>query len=178
MEVAVVFESLFGNTRKVAEAVAEGIRSATPEAHVRVVPVAEAAPEEVRGADLLVVGGPTHILRTTTTRTRQQGVMSVRRARATAPPVALEPGAEGPGVREWLGELPEARPRQRAAAFDTRLAGPLSGGAARSIGRELRRHGYRVVDSPSGFVVRGGQGPLRAGELDRARTWGASLPTR
>lgn len=178
MDVAVVYESLFGNTRRVAEAVAEGIRGAAPAARVRVVPVADASTDAVRHADLLVVGGPTHILRTTTARTRQQGVASVARSRSTTAPVTLEPGAQGPGVREWLDALGEAEPRQRAAAFDTRLPAPLAGGAARAIGRQLRRHGFRVVDQPSGFVVKGGQGPLRDGELDRARDWGAALAAR
>jgi hypothetical protein len=49
------------------------------------------------------------------------------------------------------------------------------GAAARPIARELRRHGYDVVARPQGFVVDGAHGPLRPGERDRAKAWGAGL---
>jgi hypothetical protein len=48
-----------------------------------------------------------------------------------------------------------------AAAFDTRLAFPLAGEAARPIARGLRRRGYDIIAKPVGFVVDGAQGPLR-----------------
>jgi flavorubredoxin len=61
MHVVVLFESLFGNTREVAEAIADGARTADPTAEVACVRVAEADLEAVGGADLLVVGGrPTY----------------------------------------------------------------------------------------------------------------------
>ena len=61
MHVVVLFESLFGNTREVAEAIAHGRGAADPTAEVACLRVAEADREEVRTADLLVVGAPTHI---------------------------------------------------------------------------------------------------------------------
>ena len=53
--------SLFGNTHEVAEAIADGARTADPTAEVDCVRVAEADLEVVGAADLLVVGGPTHM---------------------------------------------------------------------------------------------------------------------
>lgn len=41
--------------------------------------------------------------------------------------------------------------------------------------RQLKRHGFGVAGKPEGFIVTGSQGPLRQGELDRARAWGATL---
>ena len=61
MHVVVLFESLFGNTHEVAEAIADGARTADPTAEVDCVRVAEADLEVVGAADLLVVGGPTHM---------------------------------------------------------------------------------------------------------------------
>ena len=74
MFVGIVYESLFGNTRDIAEAIAAGIREAGPEADVVCCPVGEAGPELAR-ADLLVVGAPTHFLGLPSARSR---VMQLR----------------------------------------------------------------------------------------------------
>jgi flavodoxin len=58
MRALVVYESMYGNTRVVANRIADGLR-ATHE--VTVVPVGEATPELLAGADLVVAGGPTHM---------------------------------------------------------------------------------------------------------------------
>jgi flavodoxin len=58
MRALVVYESMFGNTRLVASNIADGLRA---DYEVTVVPVAEATPELVAAADLLVAGAPTHM---------------------------------------------------------------------------------------------------------------------
>jgi hypothetical protein len=88
----------------------------------------------------------------------------------------VEPDArDDPGLREWLRDLPR-RDGARAAAFDTRLdrSPMLTGMAARGITKRLRRRGYEVIGSES-FLVEDSEGPLEAGELDRARAWGEQL---
>ena len=64
MGVVVVYESLFGNIRDVAEAVAAGIVAASPGARVDCRSV-DALPS-LADVDLVVVGGPTHALGLTT----------------------------------------------------------------------------------------------------------------
>lgn len=179
MQVDVVFESVFGNTRMVAEAVAAGIEDGDPGAVVVLVPVSGASTEDVRAADLLVVGGPTHIRGMTSATSRRMGVKGEQKAGEKAgTAVSLEPGAEGPGLRDWLPTLTAPDPGSRAAAFDTRAAGRMAGGAARGIARRLRQLGYELVAPAEGFVIEGTQGPLRAGELERAREWAAGLVRR
>jgi HSP20 family protein len=78
-------------------------------------------------------------------------------------------------VREWFDQLPKAKEGAHAAAFDTRLGSLLAGGAAHGIARRLRKHGYHLVSDPEGFVVEEAHGPLRAGEIERAKEWGAQL---
>jgi len=177
MNVAIVYETLFGNTRTIAEAVAEGATEGVPAVLVTVVPVADATPDTVQGADLLVVGGPTHMRRMPTAQSRQKTLEAAAKApRASAASLQSTPGTAGPGLKEWLDQLPDALPGRRAAAFDTRYAFPLAGGAANRIGRVLRRRGYRIEpQGGQGFVVKGYQGPLAAGERERARAWGATL---
>ncbi len=171
MRVAVVYESVFGNTREVAEAIADGIREAAPQASVDCRATAGAAPD-LGTADLLVVGGPTHFLGLPSPRSRR--LQHQQQDQSGWHHTEDEP-AEPPGVREWLESLPAVRGRHAAAAFDTRLGKLMAGSAARQITRMLRHHGYHVVDRPQGFVVEDYAGPLAEGELDRARAWGVTL---
>jgi hypothetical protein len=174
MDAVVVYESMFGNTHEVAEAIAAGIRESNPSARVTVARAGTAKLSDVEEACLLVVGGPTHILRMSSPPTRQQGLESTRKAPDQSHR-DTEPDAAGPGVREWLKTLPPAPFGSRAAAFDTRLGSRMAGGAARSVARQLHKHGYQLAAKAEGFIVTGSEGPLREGELDRARIWGASL---
>ena len=175
MKAAIVYESMFGNTQSIAEAIRDGLAgSGTME--VAVMPLAEATPGTLGDVDLLVVGAPTHIGRMTTRKTREMGLDAAGRPpKAGTAPFEVAPSVSGPGVREWLNGLPKGRRLTRAAAFDTRLSYPLAGGAARSIARGLRRHGYQVDKRPQGFIVKAAQGPLRDGESERAKAWGAAL---
>lgn len=176
MRAVIVYESLFGNTHRIAEAIGNGVRKAQPGADVSCVRAAEAKPEVTTGADLLVVGGPTHNRRMSSRRTRQTGLEGHQKtAVGTENAHPVETGAEDPGVRDWFSGLPKAAKGGRAAAFDTRLAYPLAGGAARGIAHKLRRHGYTLTAKPEGFIVEGGEGPLRSGETERAEAWGAAL---
>jgi hypothetical protein len=87
----------------------------------------------------------------------------------------LEPGAAGPGIRDWFMALPKATAGSLGAAFDTRTESLTADPAADGIAGRLRRHGYELVAEPGGFVIEAAQGPLRRGERDRARAWGERL---
>jgi hypothetical protein len=77
-----------------------------------------------------------------------------------------------PLLRAWLEALPPGR--GWAATFETRIWWSLRG-ATGSIESKLRRAGYRQLAKAERFIVQGGYGPLREGELERARRWGAKL---
>ncbi len=165
MNAVVVYESVYGNTRAVAEAVSDGLGGAD------VLPSHEAA-DRAAGADLLVVGGPTHMHGLTTTRSRQMAADAVHEDGGAH----VEPGAtEEPGLRAWLRDLPSSE-GAHATAFDTRLdKSPwLTGVASRGIAKRLRARGYDVLSTES-FLVEDSEGPLEDGELDRARGWGREL---
>jgi hypothetical protein len=175
MKVTIVYESMFGNTHEVAQAIGDGVREAHPDAEIQCVPVAEAS-AEVGSTDLLVVGGPTHIRGMASGFSRKLGISGEEKAEAKGEPThELEPDAEGPGLREWFDDLQRIGGGRKAAAFDTRLESRMAGGAAHGIARRLRRHGYDLVSDPEGFVVDDSYGPLRAGEIERAKQWGAQL---
>jgi hypothetical protein len=183
MDVAVVYESMFGMTHDVADAVAAGVAEARPDARVVCLRVGEAPPERLADAELLIVGGPTHMRGMSSSMTRKMaGSMEAKADRGEGHHQGhgLEPDLEGPGLRDWFHHLPRVDKGTRsAAAFDTRGDyGPMVGGAARGIARRLQHRGYAVVAEPEGFVIEGDDGRLRPGELERARDWAAELTRR
>jgi hypothetical protein len=175
IRVVIVYESLFGNTRLVAEAIAEGVREAAEEARVSCVRATEANHDVALGADLLVVGGPTHVCGMSSGVSRKLGLKAEPEAAGKEAGHPVQPDTAGPGVRDWFIALPKAAGGSLGAGFDTRADSRVSGGAAHGIARRLRRHGYGLVAEPEGFIIEGTGGPLRDGELDRARAWGSRL---
>ena len=57
MKALIVYDSVYGNTEKIARAIAEAI---TPSGEVKVLGAGEANPSELESTDLLIVGSPTH----------------------------------------------------------------------------------------------------------------------
>ena len=135
VKVTVVYESMFGNTRKVAEAISDGVREAYPDAHVECVAVGRASAELINSTNLLIVGGPTHLRRMTTDFSRKRQISREKKAEAKGePPRELEPEAKGPGLREWFHLLWPAKGWSHAAAFDTRVGSVLVPLAAHAMG--------------------------------------------
>ena len=168
MQAVVVYESMYGNTHLIADAIGVGIKTAFD---VSVIPVSQASPAVLAGADLVVVGGPTHVHGMSRASTRKAAVQA---ADKPASPLTVEPDALGPGLREWFGSL--GRYPVKAAAFDTRMHGPaaLTGRASKGVDHLLRAHGFNVVAEPESFMVTK-QDRLELQETERAREWGASL---
>jgi len=172
MQAIVVYESMFGNTHAIADAIGKGLgQGLEPVDNVVVVPVVEAGRERLGNADLLVVGGPTHFHGMSRTRTRKWAVSTAQKPKND---LALDRDAQGPGVRDWLTSLGHGH--TKAAAFDTRFKGPavLRGRASKAISRKLRRHGFEVVAKPESFFVTL-QNHLEPDEEGRAREWGKRL---
>jgi len=96
MRVAVVYESLYGNTHEIAASVAAGVTEAQPDAQVDVLRVGEADPARAAEADLLIVGGPTHMRGMTTGLSRKLGV-SAEDKKEPSERHDLEPTPKAPG---------------------------------------------------------------------------------
>jgi hypothetical protein len=160
MKAVVVFESHWGNTAAVARAIAEGIG---PEAQA--LTTDEASPAVLADADLLIAGAPVIAFRLPS-----EGMLeSIRR---DAPRDQVPPDVSHPSMRAWLEALP--RGHGRSAAFETRMRWS-PGGATGAITHGLEGAGYSSLAKAQRFVVTSRYGPLRDGELDRARAWGAEL---
>lgn len=116
---------------------------------VRVLRAGAVQPSEVESVDLLIIGSPT------------QG------GRAT------------PAIQEFLGRISEAAIKGiDIATFDTRIAQKwvgIFGYAAGRIASNLKEKGGTLVAPPEGFFVKGKEGPVKEGELERAAGWAKEL---
>jgi hypothetical protein len=170
----VVYESMYGNTHLVADAIGAGLRErGGGGADVAVVPLDRADAATLAGADLLVVGGPTHAHGMSRESTRKAAVDAAGKPTSD---LSVDHDAEGPGLRDWFEALGELT--ANAAAFDTRIDAPvvLTGRASKGIARQLREHGCAVIADPESFLVTKAS-HLEDHEEQRAREWGARLAT-
>jgi hypothetical protein len=134
--------------------------------------VSQAGLAVLADADLVVVGGPTHMHGMSRAVTRK---WAVEAAGKPVSPLTVEPGALGPGLRNWFDSL-GCYPVKAAAAFDTRLHGSavMTGRASKRVTHLLRAHGFDQVAEPESFLVTK-QDRLEPQETIRAREWGAKL---
>jgi hypothetical protein len=166
MSVVIVYESMFGDTRKIAEAIARGIGH---HSGVTLLNVNDAG-HDFPVADLVVVGGPTHIHGLSSPTSRAE---AVRWADDPAKKLVLDKGAPGIGIREWLDGL-TGKPGE-FAAFDTRadIAELLSGSAAKHIQKALKKAGGHPLLEAQSFLVH--DNVLNPAELERAEAFGEQL---
>ncbi|WP_137843231.1 flavodoxin domain-containing protein [Microbacterium sp. 2FI] len=168
MNALVVYESMFGNTRTIAEAIADGLRSAGVDVTVS---LAYDAPADLSDYALVVVGAPTHAHGLPRTTSRNEAVAW---AADPAKNLLLEPMAQATGVREWLARMMLVGD-PHFAVFSTRADIPwiFSGDACKAIAKGLRKR-LAQVDSHSDFLV-GLDNRLVEGEETRAREWANGL---
>ena len=169
MRALVVYESMFGNTRHIAEAIAEGLRRSMPTETILSRDATAAGLEDVA---VIVVGAPTHAWGLSRPRTRDAAATDALKH----PDHLLDSEPQKDGVREWLHEL-RGPVSCFAAAFDTRMDKPrmLTGSASRNIQRALRHSGFAPLAQPHSFIVTGMAGPLAPGEIERAEQWGEAM---
>ncbi len=166
MRALVAYESMFGNTERVARAVAAGLRLEGMDATVR--NVCDSPKADLSEVDLVVVGAPTHGFSLSRPVTRQDAVRQGGRE-----------SAEHRGMREWLRTLEHTDRPILAAAFDTRVTKVryLPASASRRAARALTEYGHRMVSPPMGFIVQDVSGPLESREVDRAIAWSRKVAT-
>jgi len=161
----VVYESVFGDARQIALAIAEGLATRLP---VDIASAGEAprqVPPEVR---MLVVGGPNHAFGMPRPASREG---AVTQHDADIPDTSF-------GLHEWLDQVQVPRVLN-AAAFDTRVDHPKvvtwMDHAAKTEEKLLRGLGAALAAPAEHFFVADTKGPLLDGEEDRARRWGRAL---
>jgi flavodoxin I len=152
MKAMVVYDSAFGNTEKVAQAIGQALSS--PE-EVAVVRAANVTPEQLAGVSLLVVGSPTQ---------------KFRPLAAITDFLKAIPGGALKGVRvaAFDTRITQSRVDEiRILSFFVKIFGY----AAKPIADRLVKKGGELVAPPEGFYVTDTEGPLLDGELERAAAW-------
>lgn len=155
MNILIIYNSLYGNTEQVAQAISNVLRS---QYHVELLRVSDVKPDQLAGLNLLIVGSPTQRFRPT-------------KAMSNLLEGIPENGLKGANV----------------AAFDTRLSTSdiessvgrffvkAGGYAAKPIADSLKKSGGSLIIPPEGFYVKGTEGPLKEGELERAADWAKQI---
>lgn len=155
MKALVIYDSFFGNTKTIAEEIGKVLAEKST---VQVANVKDVKPDDFEGIEILVVGSPTRAFRPT------------------------------PAIAEFLKSLPEDKLNGvKIAGFDTRadlttvnskilnFMVRIFGYAAEPIEKLLVKKGGTVTAKAAGFLVLGEKGPLKDGEIERAKVWADKL---
>lgn len=144
MKAMVVYDSVHGNTEKIAKSIGGAIAGGADVSRV-----GTADPKALKDLDLLIIGSPVH------------------------------GGRPTPAVQKFMDAIPEGAIKGlKVAAFDTRITSrfaKLFGYAADRTASTLQSKGAVLVAPAEGFIVKGTEGPLKEGELERAAGWAAKL---
>jgi len=160
MKILIVYESHWGNSAAIAKTIAEGIGE-----EAQAFSTAQASADLVAQADLIVAGAPLIAFNLPT----KDMLKSMEMNQGRDP---VKPDLSHPTLREWLEGL--LKGSGSAAAFETRLWWS-PGSATKVIESELEKAGYRILVKGERFNVKGRYGPLRDGELERAKQWGTEM---
>ncbi len=155
MKTLIVFDSVWGNTEKVARAIGAALE---PLGEVKVVKAAEAKPEDFGEKDAIIVGSATQ---------KFTMLPATKKLLAALPPGSLK----GAKVAAFDTRISVDEAKSRVLKF---MAGKF-GYAAEKIGKTLVGKGGAQVVAPAGFFVAGNEGPVKDGELERAAAWAAPL---
>lgn len=152
MNILIVYDSLFGNTEKVAHQIAQSLGSYT----VRLLTAREATPKDMELVELLIVGSPTHggnCSPVTTEFLNRFTKGSLNNIRGAAFDTGISACEKKGFMRFLIG---------------------LIGYADKHIAKSLKKNGAKVVGSETFFVL-DKEGPLKDGELERSGRWATEL---
>lgn len=149
LKLLIVYDSVYGNTAKIAEALIEG---SGIDRESKVYKATEAALSDLENIDLLLVGSPTH-----------GGTFTepVKNFLGAIPAQGLQ------GMKAAAFDTSFDKETQKGLA---KFAIGMLGVAAPKIGEELSEKGATVVAAET-FIVLDSEGPLQEGEVERAQGW-------
>lgn len=150
MNILIVYDSRYGNTEKVAQAIAGGF---APSHAVTLMRAGDVNAAALTSTDLLIVGSPTH------------------GGRATPAIQEFINKIPAGGLKNVRVTAFDTRFSASEKGFGLRLLMRLVGYAAGRIAKSLQAKGGHLVASPDGFIVEDKEGPLKEGELTRAADW-------
>ena len=157
MKAMVVYDSVFGNTEQIAQAIGNALGS--PE-NVEILRVGNVKPEQLTGLKLLIVGSPTRGFRPTP---------AIRNLLKSIPKNGLK------GVKVAAFDTRFTMDEIESSVFILPILVNIFGYAAKPISDRLQKKGGELIIPPEGFFVDGTEGPLKEGELERAADWAKQI---
>ena len=156
MKSMVVYDSVFGNTEQIAQAIGRALGS--PE-DVEIIRGDNVKPEQLTGLKLLIVGSPTRGFRPTP---------AISNFLKSIPKNGLR------GVKVAAFDTRVTEHEMKSVFFMPIVVG-IFGYAAKPISERLVKEGGELFVRPEGFFVEGTEGPLKEGELERAAAWARQI---
>ena len=151
MEILIVYDSIFGNTEQIAQAMGKALGGGESVVTLR---AGEVKPAHLTGLAALIVGSPTRAFKPT---------KAINDFLKKVPANGLK------GVKVMAFDT-----RMSLADVNSRLLNRLVkvfGYAAKPIADKLVKKGGSLTAPPEGFFVKESEGPLKDGELERAAEW-------
>ena len=152
MKIVVLYDSVFGNTKLVAEAIAESLKSMDAKA----ISVTEFKAEDIEGAEAMIIGSPTRAFNPTPA---MNGVLK------TLPSLS--------GKRVMVFDTRSDKEDLDSKAFN--FFEKYFGYAAEKMTKALKKKGAAISSEYAGFFVTDAEGPLKEGELERAKAWAQKI---
>jgi len=153
MNAMVIYDSVFGNTERIARAIGSALGEGTPVQNISAV-----TPADLNGVQILFVGSPTRGFKPTP---------AITNFLAALPAGALA------GVRAAAFDTRIPLDSIKNPVF--RLIVKAGGYADRIIAKALAAKGATLAIPSAGFVVLESEGPLKEGELERAAEWARTI---
>ena len=151
MKALIVYDSVYGNTEKIAKAIGDSLADLES---TEVLKVSEVKLEKLHEIDLLIVGSPTRAFKPT---------------KAIVDFLIQIPSDGIKGIKVAAFDT-----RVNTEDVNSRILNglvKLFGYAAKPISDKLMKKGGNLVVPPEGFFVKDTEGPLKEGELERAAQW-------
>ncbi len=146
MKIMIVYDSIYGNTKTIAQTIGEAIPG-----EVEVIRVGQVSAGDLEAIDLLIIGTPTH---------------------GALPTEAVQGLLERLGPPAHEGARAATFDTRLTWGFLERWGGF----AAPKMADALVEKGWTLAGAPGGFFVKGlRKGPLKRGEVDRAAAWARGL---
>ncbi|MBN1999280.1 flavodoxin family protein [candidate division KSB1 bacterium] len=155
--VLILYDSVFGNTEKVA---LEMKKALAVHAKAKAVRIGDVMSDDLKDIDVLLVGSPT---------------------RKFSPTPAIKKflkAIPGGGLKDVQVAAFDTRVDLRDV--NSRILNffvGIFGYAAEPMAALLRKKGGKEILAPEGFIVTGTEGPMRDGEFERARQWAGLILT-
>jgi len=156
MNILIVYDSQFGNTKLVAEAVAQGFSKI---GDCSTLHVDKLQPADLKGINLLIVGSPT------------QGFSATARIKNWLDSL---PRNSLSGIRAAAFDTRFTEDRIAEVGILSLLVS-IFGYAAKPIAKRLKKKGAILDAEPIGYFVADTEGPLLDQELSRAANWASKF---